>query len=130
MRKIRLDKGGANRYSERPFENLREEIMFAIIKTGGKQHRVSSGDTLLIEKLKPEEGKNVEFKDVLLVADGKKVLIGQPIVDNAVVLGEVESEAKGEKLYPFKKKRRKKYRRLIGHRQKLSVVKIKEIKIK
>jgi len=102
--------------------------MFAIMQSGSKQYRVSQGDRVLIEKVDAVKGKDIEFKEVLLVSEGDKVLVGHPTVDNAVVIGTAESEERGVKLYPLKKKRRKNYRRRIGHRQTMSVVRIKEIK--
>ncbi len=103
--------------------------MFAIIKIGGKQYRVSPGDRLDVERLEPFKGQEVRFNDVLLIVDKKGVAVGQPVVEKAVVLGELEGEKKGKKLYPLKKKRRKNYRRRIGHRQLMSIVKINEIKL-
>lgn len=102
--------------------------MFAIIQNGSKQYRVSPGDRILIEKVQFAAGKDVKFTEVLLISEGDKVLVGRPTVDKAVVTGTVESEEKGVKLYPLKKKRRKNYRRRIGHRQTMSAVRIKEIK--
>ncbi len=102
--------------------------MFAIIQSGSKQYRVSPGDRILAEKIEAAKGKDIEFKEVLLVSEGDTVLIGHPTVSNAIVIGTAEGEERGVKLYPLKKKRRKNYRRRIGHRQTMSVVRIKEIK--
>ena len=102
--------------------------MFAIIQNGSKQYRVSQGDRILIEKVEPTEGKDIRFTEVLLVAEGDKLLLGRPSVDKADVTGTIEAEEKGVKLYPLKKKRRKNYTRRIGHRQTKSAVRIKEIK--
>lgn len=102
--------------------------MFAIIQNGAKQYRVSQGDRILIERVEFAAGQNVKFTEVLLVTEGDKVLVGHPTVDKAVVVGTVEAEEKGVKLYPLKKKRRKNYRRRIGHRQTMSAVRINEIK--
>jgi large subunit ribosomal protein L21 len=82
---------------------------------------------VLVERLNLPAGQDVEFKDVLLLAEGGKVTIGRPVVDGAVVKGVVEGEERGIKLFPLKKKRRKNYRRRIGHRQIAAVVRIKEI---
>jgi large subunit ribosomal protein L21 len=106
---------------------LKEEMMFAIIQNGSKQYRVSQGDRILIEKVEFTAGQNVKFTEVLLVSEEGKVLVGQPTVEKAVVVGTVEGEEKGVKLYPLKKKKRKNYRRRIGHRQTMSAVRIKEI---
>jgi len=103
--------------------------MFAIIKSGAKQYKVSAGERVLVEKLQPPEGENIEFKDVLLISDGATVHVGRPMVENAVVSGVSEGNERGEKLYPLKKKRRKNYRRRIGHRQTMSAVRITEIKV-
>ena len=103
--------------------------MFAIIKTGGKQYRVSPGDRLAVERLKPVKGKVVNFKEVLLIEDEKNVTIGRPVIQKAAVVGELKGEVKGKKLYPFHKKRRKDQKRRIGHRQVMSLVLIKEINL-
>jgi large subunit ribosomal protein L21 len=107
---------------------LKEEMMFAIIQSGSKQYRVSQGDRILVEKVESAVGEDIKFTDVLLVSEDGKVLVGRPKVDKAVVIGTVEAEEKGVKLYPLKKKKRKNYRRRIGHRQTMSAVRIKEIK--
>lgn len=104
--------------------------MFAVIKTGGKQYKVEKGDTLAVDRLDLEAGARVVFDDVLLVADGRKVIAGVPTVKGASVQGEVMSEQKGEKVVVFKMKRRKGYRRTQGHRQKYSIVKISDIAVK
>ncbi|MEJ2746022.1 MAG: 50S ribosomal protein L21 [bacterium] len=103
--------------------------MFAIIQSGSKQYRVAQGDRILVEKLESDAGKDVKFEEVLLVSEEGKVSVGCPTVDKAVVIGTVEAEEKGEKLYPLKKKRRKNYRRRVGHRQTMSAVRIKEITV-
>jgi len=101
--------------------------MFAVIKTGGKQFRVKVGDILDVEKLDLEEGKKVTFDDVLLIEDDKNTLIGTPIVEKAQVVGEVIENLKDKKVLVFKKKRRKQYRKMTGHRQLLTRVKIEQI---
>jgi large subunit ribosomal protein L21 len=108
--------------------NLKEEMMFAIMQSGSKQYRVSQGERLLIEKIDAAVGQDIEFTDVLLVSTGEKVLVGRPRVEKAVVIGTAEPEERADKIYPLKKKRRKNYRRRIGHRQTMSVVRIKEIR--
>ncbi len=100
--------------------------MYAIIKTGGKQYRVQQGDVIEVELLKNEEGQ-VEFKEVLFFNDGSSVKIGVPVVENCLVKGELMGEIKGPKVIAFKYKRRKNYRRKVGHRQRYSRVKITEI---
>jgi large subunit ribosomal protein L21 len=104
--------------------------MFAIIESGSKQYKVSAGDKIEIYALGLAPGKDVEFKDVLLIADGPKVLVGRPVIEGAKVVGTAEGEKRGEKLFPLQRRRRKNSQRRIGHRQTLSVVRIKEIIVK
>jgi len=103
--------------------------MYAVIKTGAKQHKVSEGDVLSIEKLEGEKGSEVVFEEVLMVSGDKGIKIGKPFVAGAKVIGEIIEQKKGPKLIVYKMKRRKGYRKTIGHRQELTVVKIKEIKV-
>jgi large subunit ribosomal protein L21 len=103
--------------------------MYAVLETGSKQYRVSSGDTLEIERLAVEAGQPVTFDRVLLVSDEGKVTVGSPTVANAAVVADVVEHIRGEKTIAFKMKRRKGYHKTIGHRQELTVVKIKEIKL-
>ena len=101
--------------------------MFAIIKTGGKQYKVSVGDKIKIEKLEAEEGKEMVF-EVLLVADEKGVVkIGAPLVQGAKVKAEVLKQGKAKKIIVFKYKAKKRYRKKAGHRQPYTEVKITEI---
>jgi large subunit ribosomal protein L21 len=102
--------------------------MYAVIETGSKQYRVSAGDTLEIERLPVEAGKPVTFDRVLLVNNEGKVTAGAPTIATASVEAEVVEHIRGEKVVTFKMKRRKGYHKKIGHRQELSVVRIKEIK--
>jgi large subunit ribosomal protein L21 len=102
--------------------------MYAVLETGSKQYRVSAGDTLEIERLPIEAGKPVTFDRVLLVNQDSKLSVGSPTVASATVLADVVEHIRGEKKVAFKLKRRKGYRKTIGHRQELTVVKIKEIK--
>ena len=101
--------------------------MYAVIKTGGKQYRVKEGDLLEIEKLGAEKGRKIDFDQVLLIEDEGRVLVGTPVVENAVVRAEVVENYKGNKVLIFKKKRRKQYRRTKGHRQELTKVRIEKI---
>ncbi len=101
--------------------------MYAVIRTGGKQYRVQVGDVLDIEKLDVEEGNKVTFAEVLLIEDNEHTLIGTPILDRAQVIAEVIENFKDKKVIVFKKKRRKQYRRMRGHRQLLTRVKIEKI---
>lgn len=101
--------------------------MYAVIKTGGKQHRVSPGDVLQIEKITGEKGDQVSFEDVLMVADEGSVRVGAPLVAGAKVVAEIAAQTKGPKIEVFHMKRRKGYRKKTGHRQQLTTMKIKEI---
>ncbi len=103
-------------------------MTYSIIETGSKQYRVSAGDTLEVERLAVEAGQPVTFDRVLLVNNDGKVSVGSPTVANASVLADVVEHIRGEKKVTFKMKRRKGYHKTIGHRQELTVVKIKEIK--
>lgn len=102
--------------------------MYAVLETGGKQYRVSAGDTLEIERLTVEAGQPVTFNRVLLVNADGKLSVGNPTVAAATVLADVVEHKRGQKVIAFKMKRRKGYHRTVGHRQELTVVKIKEIK--
>jgi large subunit ribosomal protein L21 len=102
--------------------------MYAVLETGSKQYRVSAGDRLEIERLTVEAGQPVTFDRILLVNNDGKLSVGSPTVANATVLADVVEHIRGEKKVSFKMKRRKGYHKTIGHRQELTVVKIKEIK--
>ena len=102
--------------------------MYAIFSSGGKQYRASAGDTLDLEKMDVFIGQTVELTDVLMVVDGDQVKVGTPTVENATVVGHVMEHVKGEKLYVFKSKKRKGYRRKTGHRQKYVRLYIDEIR--
>jgi large subunit ribosomal protein L21 len=102
--------------------------MYAVLETGSKQYRVETGDTLQIERLDVEAGKPVTFDRVLLVNNDGKLSVGAPTVASASVVADVVEHIRGEKKLTFKMKRRKGYHKSIGHRQELTVVKIKEIK--
>lgn len=90
---------------------------YAIIETGGKQYRVEQGNVLAVEKLDAEEGKEVTLDRVLAISDGESTQIGSPIVDGASVTAKVVEHFRGKKVVSFKKKRRKGYKRKMGHRQ-------------
>ncbi|MGR3501081.1 50S ribosomal protein L21 [Pseudaestuariivita sp.] len=101
--------------------------MFAVMKTGGKQYRVQSGDTLQIEKLAADAGETVQFNDILMLG-GDSVTVGTPTVDGAAVQAEVVDQIKGDKVIHFVKRRRKhSSKRTKGHRQQLTMVRITEI---
>ena len=103
--------------------------MYAIIQTGGKQYRVSPGDVLRVERLPGERGEQVVLDQVLLVGDDQELKIGQPLMENASVKGQILSQGKAKKILVYKKKRRKNYRRTQGHRQLYTALKIEEILI-
>ena len=103
--------------------------MYAVLETGSKQYRVVAGDTLEVERLPIEAGQPVTFDRVLLVSNDGKLSVGSPTVANAAVVADVVEHIRGEKKTTFKMKRRKGYHKTIGHRQELTVVKIKEIKL-
>ena len=101
--------------------------MYAVIETGGKQYKVSEGDVIFIEKLDAAEGDSVTFDKVLVVADGENVNVGAPAVEGASVTAKVEKQGKAKKIYVFKMKRKKNYRRKKGHRQPFTKVTIEKI---
>ena len=104
-------------------------MAYAIIKTGGRQFRVAEGDTIDVDLLDVEPGKTATFGDVLLFADGKDVTHGNPLVSGAKVTAEVLEQRKDKKIVAFKYKRRKGYHRTVGHRRKLTRIKIKSINV-
>lgn len=101
-------------------------MSYAIFKTGGKQYRAGTGEVLTIEKLPGVSGDKVTFEDVLLVGEGEGIRVGKEI-GGAKVVGEIIDQIKGEKLIAYKYRRRKGYHRTVGHRQKLTKVKVTEI---
>ncbi len=103
--------------------------MYAIIKTGAKQHKVSEGDVLFVEKIADDDGTEVIFNEVLMVSDDSAVKIGKPFVDGAKVVGEVVAQTQGPKVVIGKYKKRKGFRKKTGHRQQLTSMKIKKISI-
>lgn len=102
--------------------------MYAVIKTGGKQETVSEGDVVKVEKLSGDAGSKIEFKDVLMIGSDKEIKVGQPTIANAMVIGEILEQDKSKKVIAFKMKRRKGFHKKIGHRQRFTSVRIKEIK--
>ena len=101
--------------------------MYAVVKTGGKQYRVTKDDTILVEKLDADEGQTVTLSDVMLLSDGDKVTVGTPVVADASVQAQVVSQTRGPKIIIFRRKRRKNHRRTQGHRQDLTLLKITDI---
>ena len=101
--------------------------MYALVKTGGKQYRVSKDDTILVERIAAEEGAEVILNDIVMLGDGDKVTIGTPKVDGAAVSATVVRQTRGPKIIIFRRKRRKNHRRTQGHRQDLTLLKINDI---
>lgn len=101
--------------------------MFAIIKSGGRQYKVSVGEKLEVNRLPHADGAQIEIPEVLLISDADRSLVGAPYVENASVLATVEGQARGEKLIVFKYKSKKRYRHRRGHRQELTVLTIDDI---
>jgi large subunit ribosomal protein L21 len=99
------------------------------MKTGGRQYRVAEGDTIDVDLLDIETGKTATFGDVLMYADGKDLTHGNPLISGARVTAEVVEQRKDKKVIAFKFKRRKGYHRTVGHRRKLTRVKIKSISV-
>ena len=108
---------------------LRKPMAYAIIRSGGRQFRVAEGDTVDVDLLDVDAGKTATFGDVLMFADGKNVTQGNPVIDGAKVTAEVLEQRKEKKVIAFKYKRRKGYHRTVGHRRKLTRVKIKSINL-
>jgi len=104
-------------------------MAYAIIKTGGRQYRVAEGDTIDVDVLEVEPGEAATFGEVLMYADGDKLTHGDPLISGAKVTGEVVEQRKDKKIIAYKFKRRKGYHRTVGHRRKLTRVKIKSINV-
>lgn len=101
--------------------------MYAVVKTGGKQYRVSPGDSIDVEKLPYEVGEQIILDQVLLVSNGQGTTIGQPLVEGAKVKATVTRQAKGRKLIVFKYRPSKRYRRKKGHRQHYTRLRIDQV---
>ncbi len=106
---------------------LRRFKIYAIIETGGKQYRVSPGETIDVERLDVAEGKTVDLERVLLIADGERITVGTPTVDGAKVVATSKGEGKGEKIIVFKYKPKVRYRKKTGHRQRYTRLVIDKI---
>lgn len=102
-------------------------MKYTIIKIGGKQYKVSEGDELLVEKIEGKKGDSIVFDQVFLLVDDGKVNIGQPLVKGAKVGAKILEQTKGEKIRVVKFKAKSRYRRVKGHRQRLTKVKIERI---
>ncbi len=101
--------------------------MFAVIKSGGKQYKVSVGETLEVDRLHVEDGTQITFDEVLLISDENTTMIGAPYVENAQVLATAVKQKRGKKIIVFKYKSKKRYRHRRGHRQELTVLSIDDI---
>jgi len=102
--------------------------MYAVIRTGGKQYRVSEGETLRIEKLPGDVGTNITFGEVLMLG-GDSIKVGKPLLGGASVVGQIVAQDRAKKIIVFKMRRRKNYRRKNGHRQWYTEVKITDIAV-
>ncbi|MEE4241622.1 MAG: 50S ribosomal protein L21 [Desulfopila sp.] len=103
--------------------------MYAIVRTGGKQYQVAQGDQLRVEKNNGEIGDTVELTDVLMIVDGEKTDIGNPVLETAKVKATIAEQGRAKKIIVFKKKRRKGYRLKQGHRQDYTALTIREISV-
>ena len=103
--------------------------MYAVIKTGGKQHKVAEGEILKVEKLKATEGEPVDITDVLLIEKDGEVTLGSPFIEGAKVTAKILRHGKEDKVTIIKMKRRKDYRKKQGHRQNLSEIQIEQISV-
>jgi large subunit ribosomal protein L21 len=101
--------------------------MYAVVKTGGKQYRVTPGQVVQVEKLDGDAGDAVEFSEVLAIVKEGELVVGNPCIENAKVAGEIMTQKRDKKILVFKSKRRKGYRKMRGHRQFVTDVKIGEI---
>ena len=101
--------------------------MYAVIKTGGKQYRVTPGDEVKFEKLEGDVGDNVAFRHVLLFSNDDNIKVGKPYLENSEVTGRITRHGKNGKIVVFKYKKRKGYRRKQGHRQHFTLVRIEDI---
>ncbi|NWG03173.1 MAG: 50S ribosomal protein L21 [Syntrophaceae bacterium] len=101
--------------------------MYAVVKTGGKEYRVSKGDLIRVEKLDGAIGDQVSLQDVLMVSQEGEVQVGTPTLANVVIKGEIVQETKGKKVLTYKMKKRKNYRRFKGHRQTYTYLKVNDI---
>ena len=108
-------------------KNYIGSIMFAVIRTGGKQYKVAKDDVIVVEKLTAEPGAVIELAEVLMIGEGAQVATGAPLLGGASVSATVIEQTRADKIIVFKKKRRHNYRRKNGHRQHQTVLRITEI---
>jgi large subunit ribosomal protein L21 len=103
--------------------------MYAVVRSGGKQYKLSPGEIVRVETLDQDVGSTVEFDQVLAVQNGQEIIVGTPLVQNAKVIGTVVQNGRAKKVIVFKYKRKKQYKVTRGHRQQYTAVKIDEINI-
>ena len=103
--------------------------MYAVVKTGGKEYRISQGDLIRVEKMEGKVGDQVTMKDILMVSHEGQVQVGNPLLANAVITGEIVQQVKGKKVLIYKMKRRKNYRRTKGHRQTYTYIRVNDISL-
>ncbi len=101
--------------------------MNAVVRTGGKEYRISKGDLIRVEKMEGKVGDQVTMKDILMISDEDKVQVGNPFLTHAVITGEIVQQVRGKKVLTYKMKRRKNYRRTKGHRQAYTYIRVNEI---
>jgi large subunit ribosomal protein L21 len=109
-------------------EPISAGIMFAVIRTGGKQYKVAKDDVISVEKLAGEPGATIELAEVLMIGEGAEIEAGTPLIAGASVAATVVEQTRAPKIIVFKKKRRHNYRRKKGHRQQQTVLRIAEIR--
>jgi large subunit ribosomal protein L21 len=125
IRGLSVDRG-----QETPHHNYRGiQVMYAVIRTGGKQYRVMQGETLRVEKLEGDVGSAIELKDILMVGDGDKITIGAPVIENALIKATIKSHGRLEKIKIVKFRRRKHHRKQMGHRQHYTEIEINGISL-
>jgi large subunit ribosomal protein L21 len=113
--------------SVRGWERRMTKVMFAVIKSGGRQYKVSVGQTLEVNRLPVEVGEQVHFNEVLLISDANNTMIGTPLLENATVLATATKQGRGKKLIVFRYKPKKRIRHKRGHRQELTILTIDDI---
>ncbi len=118
---------GKGRVCARERERRTIQNMIAVIKSGGRQYKVSVGERLEVNRLAVEPGTQVAFDEVLLISDANGTMVGNPLVENAVVLATADEQARGKKVIVFKYKSKKRYRHRRGHRQEITLLTIDDI---
>ncbi|MGQ9645745.1 MAG: 50S ribosomal protein L21 [Thermodesulfobacteriota bacterium] len=103
--------------------------MYAVVKTGGKEYRISKGDIIRVEKIEGKAGDQVSLRDILMVSKEGQIQLGSPFLTDAVITGEIVQQVKGRKVLTYKMKRRKNYRRTKGHRQTYTYIRVNDITV-